>query len=112
MAATALTLKQAARTGVRFDNGYVACDSANGNSVANDGAVQLLFVNGTGAQTVVVQTPYTEDGGNLAAPSLTINLAASQSFLTNFFPPSVYGGTLIFTASAATVTVQPVHVSG
>lgn len=100
-----------ARTGTRYDNVAVAADNVNGNSVVNDGNLILALINGAGAQTVVVKSVAVADS-TLTPPSLTINLAASQSFLTSRFNPAVWGGVLVFTASAATVTVIPIEVTG
>src|SRR5580704_5376503 len=111
MTATALSLVQTTRKGVRYDNAAVATDNVNGNSIPNDGNVVLMLINGTGAQTVTVASIELPDGTNLAAPSLSIPLTASQSVVTSTFPPSVYGSTLNITSTAATVTIVPLHLA-
>lgn len=88
----------------------VAADNTNGNTVVNDGNTSLVFENGTGAQTVVLETSATV--GGLAVADKTLNLAANTKYRVpaSALPVSLYGTLLKFTASAATVLVRAENV--
>lgn len=109
MAATAITVQQVTEAGTTV-TAPVAADTANGNVVNNqNGATTFLYVvNGTGAQTLTVVTPNTVSG--LAIADRVYALAANTTYVLGPFPISVYGTSLQFTASAATVTVNAFQI--
>jgi hypothetical protein len=102
--ATALTARTITETGYT-PVAEVAGDNTNGNSVDNtSGRVWLEFTNGGGSTaTVTVTFPYLVHGQTIPAKSYSI--AAAAKLRVGPFDPSVYGQTLTFTPSAATVTV-------
>ncbi len=83
----------------------VAGDNTSGNAVDNtSGKVWLEFTNGGGsAATVTVAFPYPVRGQTV--PAKSYSLAAAAKLRVGTFDPSIYGSTLTFTPSAATVTV-------
>ena len=103
MPATAVAINTIARAGIAPVTEAVG-DNANGNSVANNGAVWLEVTNGGGsAATVTVAYPNTVDGA--AIPARSYSLAAATKRRIGPFPPAIYGDPLIVTPSAATVTI-------
>jgi len=86
-----------------------ACDATNGNSVVNSPTLQLTLSNtDDSSATVVFTTPGRVGGFDIE--DYTVTLAAGASKVFGGFDSSVFGGTLVFKASAATVTYQALSV--
>lgn len=111
MAATPLTNQvQVSRAGVRYDNAFVAADNVNGNSFVNDGQTVLLAV-GTAGGTLTFKSVAVSDS-LLTPPNLVVTLTGTQAQAIGPFNPAVWGSAVTVTASVATITLLPVHVSG
>jgi hypothetical protein len=78
----------------------VACDTT-GNTVPNGGNLILELTN-TGASTYTVTVAANAVDGNTVTP-ITYSLTAGETAKVGGWPPSIYGGTLTFTASNAAV---------
>jgi hypothetical protein len=86
-----------------------ACDATNGNRVVNTHTLQLTLKNtDASSATVVFTTPATVGGFDVA--DYTVTLAAGESKVFGGFDSSVFGGTLVFKASTASVTYQALSV--
>jgi hypothetical protein len=82
-----------------------ACDATNGNQVRNTHSLQLTLKNtDASSATVVFTTPGTV--GGFAVEDYTVTLAAGDSKVFGGFDAAVFGGTLVFKASTASVTFQ------
>lgn len=103
MPATAITVNTITRAGAAPVT-EAAGDNTNGNSFTNNGATWLEVTNGGGsAGTVTVAFPQKVDGQTV--PVKSYSLAAAAKARIGPFPPAVYGNTVVFTPSAATITV-------
>lgn len=80
----------------------LACDATNGNSATNGGSL-ILELNNSGASTYTVAVAFasTVDGQTVAP--LSYSLAAGETKLVGGFPVSIYGSTVVFTASNVAV---------
>jgi len=107
--ATALPTVSNARTGVRLDNAPVAADATNGNVTPNDGYVFLYVVGGTAGGTIQVTPSVSLDGGRVTAANVTLTVTANQTALYGPFPTGVYGSSLNYKASVATILIAAVH---
>jgi len=86
-----------------------ACDATNGNRVVNAHTLQLTLSNtDASSATVVFTTPATVGGFDVA--DYTVTLAASETRVFGGFDSSVFGGTLVFKASTASVKYQAMTV--
>lgn len=89
-----------------------AADLANGNLAANDGYTWLELTNAAGAsRTVTVLIPGGVDQ-DLASPSRNFTLPNNGVYYTGVFPLPVYGSQLLFSASAAGVSVRAFTMRG
>lgn len=103
MPATAIAIRSITEAGYT-PVAEVAGDNTNGNSVSNNGRVWLEATNSGGsAATLTVTFPFPIHGQTIPVKSYA--LAAAAKLRVGPFDPAVYGSTLTFTPSAATVTV-------
>jgi hypothetical protein len=107
MAATALTANTITEAGLVATSLEVAADNVNGNSFVNNGVTTFLAVtNSTAAvQTLTVTTPNTVDGNAIADKVYNLPATLNYKLRIGPLPVSVYGSTVNFTTSAATVFV-------
>lgn len=86
MAATALTVQQIVRSGLKPS---LAAANADGNYFDNNGRVYLEVKNDdTASKTVTIQTPGTVDG--LAIADLEVTVTAGESRKIGPFPTNIY----------------------
>jgi hypothetical protein len=105
---TVITPVAVTRDGVTL-TAAAACDATNGNSVVNSPTLQLTLSNtDASSATVVFTTPGSVGGFDIE--DYTVTLAAGATKVFGKFDSSVFGGTLVFKASAATVKYQAASV--
>lgn len=108
MTATALATQTAAGVGAHGTTGTapIACDNTNGNSFRQDGNTLLRFSSSPGG-TVTFPYPVKVDGVTLTSGTVTV---AAAGVVWVWADPQYYpSGTVVFTASAATVFVEVVN---
>lgn len=86
-----------------------ACDATNGNSVRNLHSLQLTLKNTDASSATVTFTTPAKVGG-FDVEDYVVTLAAGASKTFGNFDSSVFGGTLVFKASTASVTYQASQV--
>lgn len=101
MPATALTARTVVPAG-HTETAKAACNEVDGNSYTNGPKVWAEFTSSAGG-TVTFVTPGTV-GGNAIA-DLVVTFTGAQSKRIGPLSPSIYGDTVTFTASVATITV-------
>lgn len=84
-----------------------AADNSNGNSFSNSGVEALIVDNTTGGNVTI--TFRDKDGNTINAGATTI--AANQTAVFGPFDPNIYGTTVTFTASSASVQVLVVDLT-
>jgi hypothetical protein len=103
MTAVALTPVTIDRTG------SIAIPASTGGTAANAGVTfansgnQVLFVWGTGTDTLTFAQPNTQDG--VASPGKIVSITSTTASLLGPFPVAIYGTTVTATSSAATTKV-------
>lgn len=108
MPRTSITATQATRAGTTLP-AATAGDTANGNSVQNDGRIALVVENtGAGSHGITFHTARTVDG--LTGPVRSETIPASARRLFGPFPPTDYGTTLNFNVANAELTVQAIRI--
>lgn len=110
MARTAITVNSISRAGLA-PVATAAGDVANGNSVANDGAVFLHVENTNGdatARTLTISLAKTVDGQAPAAKTYEID--AGDSLYIGPFPTSFYGDSLAVDADNAELKLAAYHL--
>lgn len=114
MAVTPLTLVNWAKpingSTVQEPAGTVANVSGGGNSFVNDGRVLLQIINSTAASTTVtLDITKTVGGAAVTDPVVTLAATIHNEWLGPF-DPTVYGDTIVVTASANTVKFNAWHL--
>jgi|ERR1051326_6512335 hypothetical protein len=116
MAVTPLTNLVGLGHNVAYDvslNGQTA-DTANFNSVGNNGRLALIITTGATPGTVSVVVTRTVDGKVVADYSILDSagaaLGANKTYLVGVGAPSDYGDTLTIKATQATTKILPIQV--
>lgn len=106
MARTQLSVQRLSRLAlVTFDQTtWAVLDSANGNWVINDGSVFLGLFNDSGAaRTVEILVPEGADQDLVVGPR-TYALTDGVTYLTGYYPESVYSSQLLVDVSGTGVS--------
>lgn len=110
MVATPVPVTEITRAGITPPAATTG-DTVNGHSVVNDGYMHLDVSNSAGAPgTLTISYPQTVDGQAITPKAITIP-ATTNNVRIGPFPVQVYGTTINFTVSAATVTLRAWHQS-
>lgn len=107
MARTQLAVQRLSRLAlVTFDQAtWAELDSVDGNWLFNDGGTVLaLFNDSGGPETVEVLVPAGVDQDLIAGPR-TYNLDDGITYLSGYFPESVYSSQLLVDVSAGNIFV-------
>lgn len=102
MPATAVTVNALDHKVAAVKGTPVACDNVNGNSATNGGTLRLEFTSSAGG-TVTVTFPNQVDGQTVTP--ITYTLTGTQTRVAGGWPVTIYGSTVLFTASVSTITV-------
>ena len=106
MTATPIAVTQLSRAGTASVAG-TAGDTVNGNSVVNDGKVVLYLNNSGGVSHTLTVTAAVTGADGLTLGTKQIVVPATSTYLTDVWPPAVYGSVLQLTVDNAALTISP-----